>query len=545
MGVIEVSEVSFRYDAEASPALDSVSLCVFPGERHVLLGRNGSGKSTLARLLNGSLLPDAGRVAVDGMASSSQTARDFARRVGLVRQDPRNQLVSSLVEDEVAFGPCNLGLPREEVLERVHWALEVCGIEHLTGRMTSELSGGQQQLLAIAGVVAMRPDYLVLDEAGSQLDGDARSHVGALVDRLVSQGMGVLQIEHAAEPVASAHAVTVLDEGRVAWSGNPQEFFASPAALEAAGLDGDAMAHVLSCCVRSGFALGGQDDVEELASFARERGLGGALLATLGGGSEDGALTGETALAGGHELELARARVRYGNVGALEGVSLKAGGACGLTLLLGRSGSGKTTAARVMSGVQEPDGGQALLDGRQVEPGEVGLAFQRPEDQLFANTVLEDIEFGPASRGLDSQEAEQAARDAARELGVDEGLLERSPFELSGGQMRRVALAGVVAARPAAYVFDEPTAGLDGPARDQLHGLLEELCRHDNAVVVISHDAGEWLLQAREVVFLHDGKVVARASGRRASRDVSLYEAAGLEPPFEVRLRAALEDRHE
>ena len=189
--MVEVQDVSFAYAAGAN-ALNGVSLTLRPGERVVLLGRNGSGKSTLGRLLNGGLAPSSGSVSVDGETSS----RQFARLVGYVRQDPRNQIVSPLVSDEVAFGPRNLGLSREEVLERVTWALEQCGIAGLSERLTAELSGGQQQLVAMAGVLAMRPRYLVLDEVGSHLDERSRERVRAVVRSLTADGVGVAEIAH-------------------------------------------------------------------------------------------------------------------------------------------------------------------------------------------------------------------------------------------------------------------------------------------------------------------------------------------------------------
>ena len=168
--MIELRDVCFSFDGEIS-VLDHVSLTVGAGERVLLLGSNGSGKSTLARLLNGSLPPSSGTVSVDGAVDG------LARLVGYVRQDPRNQLVSAVVSDEVAFGPRNLGLSREEVVARADEALDACGISRLRDRMTSELSGGQQQLVALAGVLAMRPRYLVLDEATSMLDKATRAHV--------------------------------------------------------------------------------------------------------------------------------------------------------------------------------------------------------------------------------------------------------------------------------------------------------------------------------------------------------------------------------
>ena len=530
--MIELADVSFAYPG-GEPALEEVSLTVAPGERMVVLGRNGSGKSTLGRLMNGSLVPRSGSVTVDGQTSSPNGRQNaLTRLVGYVRQDPRDQIVSSVVSDEVAFGPRNLGLSRKEVLARVEEALDLCGISGLRDRMTSELSGGQQQLLAIAGVVAMQSRYLVLDEICSHLDEAARERVGGLVVSLVERGAGVVDIAHSVEALYGADRVVVLDAGRLVWSGSPNEFFTSERALERSGLVADPLARVLERAVRQGYALPDRPDPEGLAAF-----VGGECTGAEGPAAATENSTAPAAPAS-HELSCTDVSLCYEDVTALSAVSLRAHG---LTVVLGRSGSGKTTLGSVLAGVLEPDAGTAALDARAVRAGDVGLAFQRPEDQLFCDTVLEDIAYGPRMQGAPEEEALARAHAAAELLGLGEELLGRSPFELSGGQMRRAALAGVVACGQDAYVLDEPTAGLDAESRAEFRTLVRGLVAGGAAVVVITHDAGEWLADADQVVLLQEGRVAAVADPHRAARDPKLYEAAGIAAPFAVRLRAASE----
>ena len=493
--MIEARDASFSYDGAAS-VLDHVSLSVAPGERVVLLGANGSGKSTLSRLINGSLAPASGSVLVDGRSDG------LARLVGYVRQDPRNQIVSSVVLDEVAFGPRNLGLSREEVLARVDEALEACGITGLRDRMTSELSGGQQQLVALAGVLAMRPSYLVLDEVGAHLDAASRRRVSEVVEQLVASGVGVLEIAH---------------------QGSPQELLTSDEACSLAGFGEDAVARALGAAVRRGFVLGAQPDPCAVAPYLAREDVSycGQYLITPHFRSF---LTSKVALVRGPHF-------------CLGDISLDLGG---LTLVLGPSGSGKTTLARLLAGVMEPDSGEILFEDRPVRAGYVGLAFQRPGDQLFCETVYDDIAYGPRAQGASERRVEAAVRAAAVRLDVEEHLFDRSPFDLSGGQMRRVALAGVLACNPEAYVFDEPTAGLDGPSRAELRQLIRGLAESGAPVVLVTHDAGEWLEEATSVVFLRDGAVVQQVEARVASTSPELFSAAGLEAPFMVRLRSEL-----
>lgn len=516
--MIELRDACFSFDGEKN-VLDHVSLSLEGGEHLVLLGRNGSGKSTLGKLLNGSLRPSDGSVLLDGLDVSAAPRANLARATGYVRQDPLSQIVSDLCFDEVAFGPRNLGLPREEVRSRTAEALESCGISGLAQRLTSELSGGQQQLLALAGVLAMRPSHIVLDEADSHLDQATRSRLRAVVRELASRGTGVLEIAHSGEALLDATRVAVLAGGRVAWEGAPGRFLCDPAALAASGLAEDPLTAALARAARDGRRIGREGAADALAPYVED-----------GGSAPERHQTSRLSASGVH--------VSYDDLPALRGVDIASEG---LTLLLGASGSGKTTLARVLSGVLAPDAGEALLDTAPVRPGMVGLSFQRPEDQLFCETVLDDIAYGPRSREMGEGAALDAARAAAARLGVGEGLLDRSPFSLSGGQMRRVALAGVVAARPGAYVFDEPGAGLDAPGRAELVRLVRDLVDGGAAGVVITHDAVEWLDAADDVAFLRDGRVVDVAPADVVRRSPALFEAAGLEPPLLVRARAARE----
>ena len=236
--MIEVRDVTFVYPGVDRPALDSVSLSVAPGESVALLGANGSGKSTLARLCNALLLPASGTVTVDGMDTADEAALwDIRSRVGFVQQNPENQIVGTVAEEDVAFGPENLGVPPDELRRRVDTALEAVGLAGMQRREPHLLSEGQKQRLAIAGALAMQPAYLVLDEATAMLDPAGRADVLAVVSGLKASGVATLVISHHLADVADADRAVVLEHGRIAFSGPVDALLESPERAAALGLD--------------------------------------------------------------------------------------------------------------------------------------------------------------------------------------------------------------------------------------------------------------------------------------------------------------------
>ena len=516
---------------ERRPVLDGASLDVAPGELVCLVGPNGAGKSTLARALCGTVRLDSGSVLLDGKAA---TSAELHRAVGFVRQDPESQLVAPVVFDEVAFGPCSLGLPEAEIRSRVTKVLAACGLAGFEGRAVSELSGGELQRVALAGVLAMRPGYLALDEVTSQLDASARTDVRAIVRQAVSEGVGVLLVTHDVEEMATADRVALMADGRIAWAGTPGEFFGDAEVVRRAGLGRVPLGELFCRLARDGFLFGPSLDASRLIGAIEEDGLADEAREALGGGRLGEASEPIRGISSDTSALVARdVAVRYEGAAALDGVTVTA--APGRVLLVaGRSGSGKSTLAGVLAGVLETDAGEARLGNSPVRPSMVGLCQQRAENQLFCDTVLDDVAFGPRNLGATTDEADARAREALRSLGVDEVLWGRSPFALSGGQRRRVALAGVVAMRPGAYVLDEPTNGLDAEGRDQLHAVVRRLAEAGAAAVVISHDVGEWLRVVDDVVLLAAGRVVWQGTADELRSDVVPFAAACMRPPLEV-----------
>lgn len=508
--MLEVKNVTVGYgDVEV---LSGASLSVAPGELVALVGDNGSGKSTLGRVMCAAQLVDGGSVVVDGHDPSvSELDRLRVRAlVGRVRQDPVDQIVSSLVFDEVAFGPRNLGLDDAEVERRVLAALDLVGMLSFADCVTTELSGGQQQRIALAGLLAMHPSYLVLDEPTAQLDPSARAGFRDLFSRLAHEShMGIALITH--DPAEIARADRVIDVARMGVRSGD------------ASAGGDRANDARVGDVRGGDAFKGVqstgdaslDSVRSFDACASD-----ACAVSEDNASEGGSLMAATCARGGRAdivharpvLELDGIFFSYGDRPVLTDVSLRVH-AGEVVLLAGASGAGKSTLASIAAGLVAPCSGEVRLCGAPPVPGDVGLAFQQPEAQFFLDTVYDEIAYAPRNLSCDEAEVDRRVHAAVRTVGLDEDLLSSSPFELSGGQARRVALASVLSLDAPAYIFDEPSAALDAKGRAFARRMVEGLSREGRAVLVITHDVDEWSPFSSRVVELADGSLHERGRG--------------------------------
>lgn len=534
--MIRARNIRYRYPGSSCDALSGVSFDVAPGEFVVLLGANGSGKSTLSRLLARSLELQCGSVAVDGRNLQATT---YDGCVGYVRQDPESQFVAPIVFDEVAFGPCNLGLPAEEVRKRVHEALEDCRLLGFEGRAVDTLSGGEKQRLALAGVLAMHPRYLVLDEVMSQLGDASRSSLRGVLRGLAKSGVGILLVSHSPQEAVYADRVVVLEAGRLVWEGTPNLLFADGERASRV-FPGSRLSSALAMLVKDGCDLTSCRTEYQLASFAREASHGHELLDSLSVGSRRAASrSGGAAAPSSCGLSLRDIQLNLGGAQILDDVSIEIPSRH-LTLVIGPSGAGKSTLACVAAGILEPDAGSVTLAGKSVARGAIGLALQRPEDQLFLNSVLEDVEFGPTNLGASREEARHRAQCSLKLLEVPEDLWPRSPFQLSGGEKRRVAIAGVIAMNPAALVLDEPTDGLDASCRTILINAVRDLADQGRPVIVVSHDVGEWMYAADDVVLLEGGRIRWRGTPSELVSACEVLEHWGVGVPLELAMLGEL-----
>lgn len=558
-------------DAIVDGALHGVSLCVERGEVVALIGHNGSGKSTLGRLVCGAQLPQSGAVCVDGASTANVPGRALVRRlVGYVGQNPADQTVSTIVSDELAFGLWNIGCAEGEIAERVASSLDAVGLAGFEDREVPSLSGGELQRLVLASVFAMEPGYLVLDEVTSQIDSTFRSQFRSLVARLAERGVGVVLVTHDPLEVLSCNRVLVLDAGKVIWSGAPGSLLVDYRDLWDWVLPPSGYADALRRAVADGFDLAGGFAPAQLATWLRNvqvdgcAGAGSPLDVRRDSGIDVRAMPENasnssipsdstvvfSAVSGndpGAEGEPAReasslafshVSIAYENADVLNDISLSIPSGR-VTLIAGRSGAGKTTLACLAAGLTKAQSGSVLLGGTAPVPGEVALAFQNPEQQLFLETVEHELAFAPRNLGCSEDEVARRVSDAASQLEIKE-LLPSDPFCLSGGQARRVALASILTLSPRAVVLDEPTAGLDAPARAALHRLVQDLARKGLPVLVVSHDLEEWLAIADQVVLLADGTIAWQGTPAALASDMGAFTRAGLEPPESWQLRELL-----
>lgn len=583
--MIECRGVSFSYDG-AAPALDGVDLNIEDGEFFCILGGNGSGKSTFAKHLNALLQPDAGTVRVNGMdASDPELVYDVRSTAGMVFQNPDDQLVATLVEDDVAFGPENLGVPSAQIARRVREALKGVGLVGFERHETHALSGGQKQRVALAGVLAMEPRVLILDEASSMLDPRGRKGLMKACRALHDRGMTIVMITHFMEEAAEADRVAVFRAGRVAMLGTPEEILTRADELAQLNLDMPA-----SCCLgrelrEKGVRVCAQvreaDMVAEIAQAYAER--SGTDIAEQSSASDSHVLDNGSSAADGigtsepvieishlsHSYSLsARERRRWrkrsttadasskqalwGNdpnsPWALRDVTLtvRRGEFLGLA---GHTGSGKSTLVQHLNGLIRPQEGSVCALGLDLSnkkdaaavKAKVGVVFQYPERQLFAETVAQDVAFGPRNLGLPQDEVARRVASSLARVGLDLAAIgDKSPFELSGGQQRRVAFAGVLAMEPEVLVLDEPMAGLDPAARRDFLGLIDRLHREGLTVVMVSHSMDDLANCCDRIVVMNEGAVFAEGTPAQVFAHADELKSIGLGVPAAQRMALAL-----
>ena len=549
MSMIQAEKLIFEYEKHddegnvigAYRAIDEIDLQIEPGQFIAILGHNGSGKSTLAKHMNAILVPSGGTMWVDGKDTrEEEQVWDVRQTSGMVFQNPDNQIIGTVVEEDVGFGPENLGVPTDEIWERVEESLRAVGMLKYRHQSPNKLSGGQKQRVAIAGVVAMRPKCIVLDEPTAMLDPNGRKEVLRTVEELrKKENVTVILITHYMEEVVGADRVIVMDRGHIVMDGTTREIFSQVDKLKEYRLDVPQVTLLAHELRKKGYpvpegVLTTQELVEALENCERKE-----TVETVDDEKTPVEEKGEPI------LKLDHINYVYSPGNAYEKHALKdidldiyEGEFLGI---IGHTGSGKSTLIQHMNGlVRATDGAiyyrgeniyQKKYDMRELR-NHVGLVFQYPEHQLFEMDVLKDVCFGPKNQGLSDEECKERALEALRLVGLPERYYDVSPFELSGGQKRRVAIAGVLAMKPKVLILDEPTAGLDPKGRDEILDQIAYLQKEGNlTVVLVSHSMEDIAKYVDRIVVMNDGSKLFDDVPKAVFAQYEKLEEVGLAAP--------------
>lgn len=563
------------------------------GQIIAVLGRNGSGKSTFARHLNGLYAPNQGTVWIQGDSDVLDTSREgdllaIRRAVGMIFQNPDNQMVGNTVAEDVGFGLENLGFQAEKIWERINEVLRLTGMEAYLERNVSHLSGGQKQRLAIASVMAMSPECIVMDEATAMLDPVGSRQILDTLYRLNREFcITIIMITHRMEETVRADQIYVMDDGNVELMGAPYEIYPQVEKLEQLGLDSllsykllhelkvdysddkkfvkdldenaksalvdrkerllsvqDAADRIKACLHDKKLFdeknLNEQNVLDDIDSYVNDtKNINKPEAAEqINSAQKDIPSSKNDILVEADNLEYS---YKDGAVlvPAVEQVSfqIRKGE---ILAVAGQTGSGKSTLLYMLNGIYRPMGGTLKVDGIDVGKTKnlkelrkkIGFVFQYPEYQLFESTVLADVMYGALNFGMSKAEAEQAAREALALVNISEEYYEYSPFDLSGGQKKRVALAGILAYQPEILILDEPVAGMDPKAKRELFALIRRLHEERNITVIfVSHDMKDVYEIADRILVMGQGKLGYDGAVEQAFGTPEMVEKLGLEMP--------------
>lgn len=595
MSIIEVQSVSYSYPDSSAHALNELSLSVQEGDFVGIVGPSGAGKSTLALALSGAIPHHFrgsffGKILVAGMDTCTVALTDISKIVGSVTQDINAQMVASIVEDELLFGLENFAVPHAEIPERITYALETVGIANLRFREIASLSGGQKQKVAIAALLALQPQVMVLDEPTAALDPTSSELIFQTLSELnKTKGITVVVIEQKVGLLAKyCSKIAVMDKGSICAYGSGEEVFSQVDLLQEVGVDvprcvrvskgvhelshQSEYAHLLSeadravcdetalsvqsaakqlaCCVGAlqhrNISL--TEDSEPLATndveLAGETYLpkidGPVIAESSGPFDRIGVLQDADQPSTQSVLDVIDATFKYqGSTDGVERVSLSLHPG-ELVALVGQNGAGKTTLTKLVNGLLRPRSGDIHIKGSSCKDWEtsqiaqhVSTLFQNPDYQICKESVLEEIAFGLELKAVSAEDARKKALEIIDRMGLD---ADASPFMLSRGQRQMVALASVVACEPDILVLDEPTSGLDYKECMQVMNMVKSLCEKGCAVLMVCHDMEVVLDFATRIVVMAHGSVLDDGEVTQIFSTDEVLKEAYVEAPQMIQL---------
>ena len=512
--MIRFENVTYRYP-DGTAALEDLSFSVEKGERLAIIGNNGSGKTTLALLVNGILKATEGRVVVDGLDPSDENESKLPKRkVGLIFQNPDNQLISTTVERETAFSLENMNVPQSELRARVQKVIFQFGLSGFQNRLTSELSGGEKQKLALAAVMVVEPDILIFDEPGSYLDESGRRLLDEAMRCLFEENrdITVLRITQYACIAEQFDRVILLENGRILLDGSPESVYSQT-----------------ELCLKTGVDVPLEYRIKTRVGFPRKKLL-----------SDDKS----NHAAGKKEIILDSVHFAYDKENPIfEGINLSLDNG-GIYAIVGPSGSGKTTLIQLLAGLLKPEKGKIVCLGFSPEPGDLAVCFQQAERQFFLDTVDKELRFGAENVGVN--DIDSLVDECYRLVGFSkEQFANRDPFTLSGGEKRRLAFGTILSLRPKFVFFDEPTCALDRMGIEQFSIMVDKLHHHGIGVVIVSHYGDVVFSLADSIIALDQGRIIIKKDKLTLEVDkpVSQADQQRLVEIFEEHLKEHKEDK--
>jgi len=549
---IKFENVSFSYfkkEPTLRPALSNINLKIGQGEFIALIGANGSGKSTLAKLLNALLLPDKGNVITAGLNTRDSSNHVAIRaRVGMVFQRPQDQIVATTVEEDVAFGPSNLGLPTKEIRSRVEEALSDTSLTDLRERPSFLLSAGETQRLALAGVLAMHPLCIIFDEATAMLDPTGREMVLQQAKALNRQGITIILITHLMQEAAEFKRVIVLHKGQKLMDQSPAVIFSKAAELESIGLDQPKVYKTASRLKQFFPTLPDKILLPDKLIQSLPQYQGQLKKDTVQAQAIKGK---ENPIIDIQNLSYTYLRGSLFSHQALDNLTLQIETGQ-MHSLIGATGSGKSTLLQHINGLLRPQTGSVMVDGFNLNKKnldvkflrrKVMLAFQQPEDQIFEQYVGDEVAYAPRHLGFEGKLAE-IVETAMSSVGLDfRTYKDRLTSTLSGGERRKIALASVLAAQAEILLLDEPLSGLDPLSSKELVNHLKQIHQSGITMLISTHQYEELVNMLDQVSIIHRGKDILHGSSEQLFSQVEELNAIGLRAPLTTHIAKELRSK--